>query len=89
MRPQENGIVELHDGKQKERGFVCMKLIELLTEDGATEWEQWHGAHLQAAAGQCPYTGRCPIHARSIERIWNNPRKKNGIVRQLTFNFDF
>lgn len=89
MRPQGNGIVELHDGKQKERGFTCMKLIELLTEDGATEWERWHGAHLQAAVGQCPYADRCPIHTRSLERIRSDPRKKNGIVRQLTFNFDF
>ncbi len=45
MRPQSTGIVELHDSKQKERGFGCMKLIAFLTEDGVTEWEQWHGAH--------------------------------------------
>lgn len=64
MRPQCNDIVELHDAKQQERGFGCMKLIALLTRDGVTAWEQWHGAHIQAAAGQCPYTGECPIHAK-------------------------
>lgn len=89
MRPQGNGIVELHDTKQKDRGFCCMKLITFLTEDSVTEWEQWHGAHLQAAAGQCPYTDRCPIHARSVEKILNDPRKKNDRVRQLTIDFDF
>lgn len=34
MRPQETGIVELHDTKQNERGFGCMKLITFLTRDG-------------------------------------------------------
>lgn len=75
MRPQGNGIVELSDKKQKERGFNCMKLIEFLTEEKVKDWDEWHGAHLKAAAGQCPYTGRCPIHARSVEKVLNNPRK--------------
>ncbi len=89
MRPQGNGIVELHDSKREERGFVCMELIMLLTEDNVTEWEDWHGAHLEAQSGRCPYSDKCKIHARSIEKIRSDPRKKNGIVRQLTFNFDF
>lgn len=84
MRPQSTGNVELHDSKQKERGFGCMKLIEFLTADGVTEWEQWHGAHLQAAAGQCPYTAQCPIHARSIDRALNDPKR----AIQYTLNFD-
>lgn len=75
MRPQETGIVELHDTKQKERGFGCMKLIAFLTADHITEWEQWHGAHIQAAAGQCPYTAQCPIHARSVDKALNNPKR--------------
>lgn len=86
MRPQETGIVEFHDTKQKERGFGCMKLITFLTEDGVTEWEQWHGAHLQASNGQCPYTDRCPIHARSVEKVLNDPRKR---AIQYTLNFEF
>ncbi len=75
-QPNGNGLVEINGSKSApERGFNCMKLIIYLTEDGVTEWEEWHGAHLKAAAGQCPYTGRCPIHARSVEKILNNPRK--------------
>lgn len=76
MKPQSNGLVELHDSKQVERGFGCMKLIIFLTEDGVTDWGQWHGAHLQAAEGRCPYTGRCPIHARSVEKILNDPKRQ-------------
>ncbi len=86
MKPHGTGIVELHDSKQKERGFGCMKLITFLTEDGVTEWERWHGAHLQAASGQCPYTEQCPIHARSVEKALNDSRKK---AIQYTLNFDF
>lgn len=80
MRPQGNGIVELHDSKQKERGFTCMKLITFLTRDNVREWDEWHGAHLRAAQGQCPYTGECPIHARSVEKILN----RNQNSQQLT-----
>ena len=43
------------------------ELRRLTKEDGVRDWEQWHGAHLQAAAGQCPYTGRCPIYARTAK----------------------
>lgn len=67
-QPQSNGLVEIHGQKaHPERGFNCMKLILFLTEDGVRDWEQWHGAHLQAAAGQCPYTGRCQIYARTAK----------------------
>lgn len=69
MRPQETGIVEFHDTKQKERGFGCMKLITFLTRDGVKEWERWHGAHMQAAAGDCPYADICHIHSRTVKRI--------------------
>lgn len=86
MRQQSTGIVEFHDSKHKERGFNCMKLIGFLTENGVTEWGQWHGAHLQAAAGQCPYVGECPIHARTADRILNDPRKK---PIQYTIDLDF
>lgn len=76
MRPHDNGIVELHDSKQKERGFTCMKLIQFLTEDEVTDWDRWHGAHIQAASGMCPYTSLCPIHARTVDKILNNPKKQ-------------
>lgn len=84
MRPQGTGIVELHDTKQNERGFFCMELVEFLTEDGRTEWDEWHGAFMQAAAGQCPYTEKCPRYARSIEKQKQNQQKK---AIQYTFNF--
>lgn len=81
-QPQSNGLVEIH-GKESapERGFNCMKLIQFLTEDEVKEWDDWHGAHLQAAAGQCPYTDRCPIHARSVEKALNDPKRQH---RQLS-----
>lgn len=55
MKPQSNGIVELHDAKQKERGFNCMQLIRFLTEDGVKDWDEWHGAHLEAAVRMLEY----------------------------------
>lgn len=73
-RPESNGLVEIAGGKPKnERGFACMRLIKYLTDGGMTDWEYWHGAHLQAAAGKCPYAKRCPNYARTIERIGKKP----------------
>ncbi len=37
-------------------------------EDGVTEWERWHGAHIQAASGHCPYHSQCPIYKRTVEK---------------------
>lgn len=68
MRPQGNGLVELHDSKQKERGFFCIKLVEFLTDGAVTKWEQWHGAFLQASAGECPYSQECPIYDRTVRK---------------------
>lgn len=68
MKPQGTGLVSLHDDKETERGFGCMMLIGFLTGAGVTEWERWHGAHIQAAAGQCPYTEQCPVYARTRSR---------------------
>lgn len=77
MKPQGNGLVELHDTKHKERGFNCMALIVFLTADGVTDWGRWHGAHLQAADGYCPYGEVCKIYARTA---------KKGV--QTTFKFN-
>lgn len=78
-RPEGNGLFEVAGGKpKKERGFNCMKLIEFLTKDGKTDWDEWHGAHLQAAAGECPYHEECNIYARSIEK-----QKRIGIQLSL------
>lgn len=68
MKPQNTGLVTLHDDKQKERGFNCMKLIQFLTAASTSSWEEWHEAHLQAAAGQCRYADQCPIYARTPKR---------------------
>lgn len=68
MKPQGNGIVELHDSKQSERGFNCMKLIQHLTEAGVTDWEEWHNAHWLASVGRCPFTERCPTFARTAKQ---------------------
>ncbi len=56
---------------QKERGFNCMRLITFLTNDGVTEWEQWHGAHLQSASGHCPYSSECPNYKQTVEKYIN------------------
>lgn len=71
MKPQSNGLVELHDAKRKERGFNCMQLIRFLTEDGVNDWDEWHSAHLEAA-GQCRYKSKCHIYARTIEKQKRN-----------------
>ena len=72
MKPQSNGLVELHDAKRKERGFNCMQLIRFLTEDGVNDWDEWHSTHLEAAAGQCRYKSKCHIYARTIEKQKRN-----------------
>lgn len=59
-------LFERVDAKIKERGFNCMKLIELLTESGVTEWDEWHGAHIDAASGNCRFRSSCPIYTRTI-----------------------
>ena len=64
-RPQNNGLFEVTGGQEKERGFCCMKLIVFLTEDGVAGWDEWHGAHLDAARGECKYRAQCPIYERS------------------------
>ena len=30
MRPKGNGLIPLHDEKQEERGFFCIKLVQFL-----------------------------------------------------------
>lgn len=71
--PESNGLFEVAGKKEKERGFNCMQLILLLTADGVKEWDDWHRAHEQAAAGLCPYEAQCHIHARSIEKHEKRP----------------
>lgn len=71
---ESNGLFEVAGGKQqKERGFTCMQLIKFLTDDDVKSWNDWHGAHEQAAAGSCPYASKCHIHARSIAKFEKRP----------------
>lgn len=73
-QPESNGLFETVGGKQqKERGFVCMQLIKFLTNDDVKGWDNWHGAHEQAAAGACPYSFQCHIHARTVARLGKRP----------------
>ena len=68
-QPSSNGLFEVTTSKTvKERGFNCMKLIEFLTEKGVTDWEEWHGAHLLAAQGECVYASQCHIYRRTKKK---------------------
>lgn len=72
MKPQNIGLVSLHDEKEERSGFFCMRLVDLLNEEAemgteryADLWEQRFG---QAKAGECAYQERCPIYARTPKR---------------------
>ena len=68
-QPISNGLFEVASNKSiKERGFNCMKLIQFLTEDTVSDWDEWHGAHVEAANGNCPYASVCTIYARTAKR---------------------
>lgn len=47
-RPVSNGLFEVNGEKEQDTGFGCMKLIEFLTKDGVTDWDEWHYRHNQA-----------------------------------------
>lgn len=64
-----NGIVSLHDDKESNHGFFCMKLVSYLNEEAemGTEFYEvlWHKRFEQAKAGECAYRDKCPIYART------------------------
>lgn len=72
MRPKGNGLITLHDEKQEERGFFCMKLMSFLNEEadlGTEDYRQlWEERFSAAKNGNCFYKDRCPIHARSVKK---------------------
>lgn len=73
-KPESNSLVQIAGGKPpRERGFNCMQLIKFLTDDNVKEWDEWHGAHVRAASGCCPYASKCHIYARSIEKLGKKP----------------
>lgn len=72
MRPNSNGLVELHDTKQIDSGFFCMKLVDFLNEEaemGTDAYaELWEQRFDQARAGGCAYRERCPIYEKTIKK---------------------
>ena len=68
-RPNSNGIDALHDDKESNSGFFCMKLVGYLNEEAemGTEFYEvlWHERFAQAKAGECAYRDKCPIYAKS------------------------
>lgn len=65
MRPKGNGLIPLHDEKQEERGFFCIKLVQFLNteaEMGTDEYKRlWDERFSAAKNGCCFYKDRCPI----------------------------
>lgn len=70
-RPNSNGIVALHDEKESNSAFFCMKLVSYLNEEaemGSEFYEAlWQKRFEQAKAGECAYREKCPIYAKSIK----------------------
>lgn len=74
--PRGNGLVEINSGKSNESGFGCMKLIEFLTQEGVTDWDEWHYRHNQASRGECHYKDKCPIHQKTASKFTLKEKKK-------------
>lgn len=59
-RPNGNGIISLHDDKETNHGFFCMKLVSYLNEEaemGTDVYEElWHERFAQAKAGKSVLT---------------------------------
>lgn len=68
-RHNNNGIVALHDDKENDSGFFCMKLVEYLNEEasmGTEAYERlWHERFGEAKAGVCSYREKCPFYAKT------------------------
>lgn len=75
MKPQGNGLVELHDSKERES--ICFDLMGFITEEAEsggflyTERHQnlWDERLAQMKAKQCAYRDRCPRYIRSAKKI--------------------
>lgn len=71
MKPQSNGLVELHDNKKRES--VCFNLMGFIYDEAEsggflyTEKHQdlWDKRFAQMKAGECAYQEKCPIYAQS------------------------
>ena len=64
-RPNSNGIVALHDDKESNGGFFCIKLVGYLNEEAemGTEFYEvlWHERFAQAKAGDVPIGINAPF----------------------------
>ncbi len=64
-----NGIVSLHDDKESNHGFFCMKLAEYINNEipiGDNLYGSlWRIRFAQAKAGKCAYREKCPTYAKS------------------------
>lgn len=75
MKPQGNGLVELHDSKERES--ICFDLMGFITDEAEsggflyTEKHQdlWDERLAQMKAKKCAYRGRCPRYAKSTKKI--------------------
>ncbi len=69
-RPVSNGLFEVNGEKSDERSFGCMKLIEFMTQEGITDWDEWHYRNNQAARGECHYREKCPIYSKTANKFY-------------------
>lgn len=75
MKPQGNGLVELHDSKERES--ICFDLMGFITEEAEsggflyTEKHQnlWDERLAQMKAKECAYRDRCPRYMKSVKKI--------------------
>ena len=74
VRPQSNGLVELHDAKLDRNEFFCMDLVGFMFGDETTkDWEVWHEKWTQAKNGNCPYRDKCTRYARTMAKRGKKP----------------
>lgn len=75
MKPQGNGLVELHDSKERES--ICFDLMGFITDEAEsggflyTEKHQnlWDERLAQMKAKECAYRDRCPRYMKSVKKI--------------------
>lgn len=68
-RPNSYGIVALHDDREDNQGFFCMKMADFIRQEipigDALHGSLWRLRFAQAKAGKCAYREKCPIYAKS------------------------
>ena len=80
MKPQGNGLIELHDSN-KGSGFSCMKLIKFLSADKKySDWDEWHGAHIKAKEGKCIFKSQCDIYKKTLKKRLYDTNKRCNLL---------